>query len=243
MEGVSSEAASLAGHLQLDNLAWIYDNNRITIEGRTALAFSEDVATRFISYGWNVTRVGDANDLEMLDRRSRRSRRPPAGRRSSSWTATLATARRPSRTRTPHTVSRSAKRRSARRSGSTAGRRDAKFLVPDGVREQFAAGIGARGAKLRNEWLARFEAYKAKYPDEAEALSRMQRRQLPDGWEQASRIFPRIPRAGRTRRVGKGSQRRRATHSLVDWRVRRPRAVDEDATHVRRRRRFRSRLV
>src|SRR6476619_3828683 len=68
MEGVSSEAASLAGHLQLDNLAWIYDNNRITIEGRTALAFSEDVATRFISYGWNVTRVGDANDLEMLDR-------------------------------------------------------------------------------------------------------------------------------------------------------------------------------
>jgi transketolase len=68
MEGVSGEAASLAGHLKLDNLVWIYDNNRITIEGDTKLAFSEDVATRFISYGWNVTRVGDANDLAMLDR-------------------------------------------------------------------------------------------------------------------------------------------------------------------------------
>ena len=68
MEGVTSEAASLAGHLGLANLCWIYDNNRITIEGNTALAFSDDVATRFIGYGWNVTRVGDANDLEMLDR-------------------------------------------------------------------------------------------------------------------------------------------------------------------------------
>jgi len=66
MEGVSSEAASLAGHLKLGNLCWIYDNNRITIEGSTALAFSEDVATRFIAYGWNVSRVGDVNDLEML---------------------------------------------------------------------------------------------------------------------------------------------------------------------------------
>src|SRR4030095_1969131 len=68
MEGVSPKAASLAGHLQLGNLAWIYDNNRITIEGRTSLAYSEDVATRFISYVWTVTLAGDANDLEILDR-------------------------------------------------------------------------------------------------------------------------------------------------------------------------------
>src|SRR5205809_4704394 len=68
MEGISHEAASLAGHLRLPNLCWIYDNNRITIEGHTELAFSEDVATRFMAYGWNVTRVGDANDLEMLER-------------------------------------------------------------------------------------------------------------------------------------------------------------------------------
>ena len=68
MEGLSGEAASLAGHLKLANLCWIYDNNQITIEGNTALAFSEDVATRWIGYGWNVARVGDANDLEMLER-------------------------------------------------------------------------------------------------------------------------------------------------------------------------------
>ena len=82
MEGVGSEAASLAGHLRLSNLCWIYDNNHITIEGNTALAFSEDVATRFIGYGWNVTRVGDANDLEMLSARLRDlPRTPTTGRR------------------------------------------------------------------------------------------------------------------------------------------------------------------
>src|SRR5262249_56096675 len=76
MEGISGEAASLAGHLKLDNLCWIYDNNQITIEGNTALAYSDDVATRFIGYGWNVTRVGDANDLEMLERAFRTFKRP-----------------------------------------------------------------------------------------------------------------------------------------------------------------------
>ena len=68
MEGISSEAASLAAHLKLSNLCWIYDNNHITIEGSTSLAFSDDIATKFIGYGWNVTRVGDANDLKMLAR-------------------------------------------------------------------------------------------------------------------------------------------------------------------------------
>ena len=199
MEGVSSEAASLAGHLQLDNLAWIYDNNRITIEGRTALAFSEDVATRFISYGWNVTRVGDANDLEMLDR---------------AFTTFKKTTGRPTLIIVDSHIGYGAptKQDTHAAHGEPLGEEeiraakrfygwpeDAKFLVPDGVREQFAAGIGARGAKLRNEWLARFEAYKGKYPEEAEALSRMQRRQLPDGWEQAIPNFPADPKgqAGR----------------------------------------------
>ena len=199
MEGVSSEAASLAGHLQLDNLAWIYDNNRITIEGRTALAFSEDVATRFISYGWNVTRVGDANDLEMLDR---------------AFTTFKKTTGRPTLIIVDSHIGYGAptKQDTHAAHGEPLGEEeiraakrfygwpeDAKFLVPDGVREQFAAGIGARGAKLRNEWLARFEAYQGKYPDEAEALSRMQRRQLPDGWEQAIPNFPADPKgqAGR----------------------------------------------
>jgi len=199
MEGVSSEAASLAGHLQLDNLAWIYDNNRITIEGRTALAFSEDVATRFMSYGWNVTRVGDANDLEMLDR---------------AFTTFKKTTGRPTLIIVDSHIGYGAptKQDTHAAHGEPLGEEeiratkrfygwpeDAKFLVPAGVREHFAAGIGARGAKLRDEWLARFEAYKGKYPDAAEALSRMQRRQLPDGWEQAIPNFPADPKgqAGR----------------------------------------------
>ena len=199
MEGVSSEAASLAGHLQLDNLAWIYDNNRITIEGRTALAFSEDVATWFVSYGWNVTRVGDANDLEMLDR---------------AFTTFKKTTGRPTLIIVDSHIGYGAptKQDTHAAHGEPLGEEeiraakrfygwpeDAKFLVPDGVREQFATGIGARGAKLRHEWLARFEAYQGKYPDEAEALSRMQRRQLPDGWEQAIPNFPADPKgqAGR----------------------------------------------
>jgi transketolase len=199
MEGVSSEAASLAGHLQLDNLAWIYDNNRITIEGGTALAFSEDVATRFMSYGWNVTRVGDANDLEMLDR---------------AFTTFKETTGRPTLIIVDSHIGYGAptKQDTHAAHGEPLGEEeiratkrfygwpeDAKFLIPAGVREHFAAGIGARGAKLRNEWLARFEAYKGKYPDEAEALSRMQRRQLPDGWEQAIPNFPADPKgqAGR----------------------------------------------
>jgi len=190
MEGVSSEAASLAGHLQLDNLAWIYDNNRITIEGRTALAFSEDVATRFIAYGWNVTRVGDANDLEMLDR---------------AFTTFKNTTGRPTLIIVDSHIGYGAptKQDTHAAHGEPLGEEeiraakrfygwpeDAKFLIPTGVREHFAAGIGARGAKLRDEWLARFEAYRAKYPDEADALFRMQHRQLPDGWEHAIPNFP-----------------------------------------------------
>ena len=199
MEGVSSEAASLAGHLQLDNLAWIYDNNRITIEGRTSLAFSEDVATRFIAYGWNVTRVGDANDLEMLDR---------------AFTTFKKTTDRPTLIIVDSHIGYGAptKQDTHAAHGEPLGEEeiratkrfygwpeDAKFLVPDGVREHFAAGIGARGAGLRSEWRTRFEAYQAKYPAEADALSRMQARQLPDGWEQAIPGFPADPKglAGR----------------------------------------------
>ncbi len=189
MEGISSEAASLAGHLQLDNLAWIYDNNRITIEGRTALAFSEDVATRFISYGWNVTRVGDANDLEMLER---------------AFTTFKKTTGRPTLIIVDSHIGYGAptKQDTHAAHGEPLGEdeiraakrfygwpEDARFLVPDGVYDHFAAGMGARGAKLRKEWLARFDAYKAKYPAEADQLFRMQHRQLPDGWDQTIPTF------------------------------------------------------
>jgi transketolase len=189
MEGISGEAASLAGHLKLDNLCWIYDNNRITIEGHTDLAFSEDVATRFIGYGWNVTRVGDANDLEMLDRAFETARTTP-GR------PTLIIVDSHIGYGAPH------KQDTHAAHGEPLGEdeikaakrfygwpEDAKFLVPDGVREHFAAGIGARGAKLRAEWAARLDAYKAAHPKEADVLARMQKRELPDGWEQSLPTF------------------------------------------------------
>ena len=190
MEGLASEAASLAGHLHLDNLAWIYDNNRITIEGHTDLAFSEDVATRFISYGWNVTRVGDANDLAMLDRAF-------ANFKSTKGRPTLIVvdshigygAPTKQGTHAAHGEPLGVEEiRAAKRFYGWP--EDQAFLVPDGVREHFAAGIGARGAALRAEWMARFEAYKQQYPQEADALFRMQHRRLPDGWDTTIPSFP-----------------------------------------------------
>src|SRR5437016_5887372 len=183
MEGISSEAASLAGHLKLSNLCWIYDNNRISIEGRTSLAFSEDVATRFIAYGWNVTRVGDVNDLEMLERAFR---------------VFQATQDRPTLVivdshigyGAPHKQDTSAAHgeplgeeevRLAKRAYGWP--EDAKFLVPDGVYEHFQRGIGARGRALRMDWVARFERYGRVHPELADRLHRMQQRELPEGWD------------------------------------------------------------
>jgi transketolase len=190
MEGISQEAASLAGHLKLDNLCWIYDNNRITIEGHTDLAFSDDVATRFIGYGWNVTRVGDANDLTMLDRAF-------ATAEAATDRPTLIIVDSHIGYGAPH------KQDTHAAHGEPLGEEEirlckrfygwpeeAKFLVPDGVRERFAAGMGERGARLRAEWVALFEGYKKSHPVEADELYRMQHRQLPDGWEKSIPDFP-----------------------------------------------------
>jgi transketolase len=181
MEGISSEAASLAGHLQLSNLCWIYDNNRITIEGHTALAFSEDVATRFFGYGWNVARVSDANDLEMLDRALE-------GFHQTNDRPTLIIVDSHIAYGAPHKQDTSGAHgeplgedevRLAKRAYGWP--ENAKFLIPEGVREHFRAGIGERGAALRDAWLQRFEEYKAEYPDLADQLYRMQHRRLPEG--------------------------------------------------------------
>jgi transketolase len=190
MEGVSSEAASLAGHLKLDNLCWIYDNNRITIEGSTSLAFTEDVATRFIAYGWNVTRVGDANDLDMLDRAFdtfKKTTDRPTLIIVDSHIGYGAPHKQDSHTAHGEPLGEDEIRGCKRFYGWP---EDAKFLVPDGVREHFAAGIGARGAKARGEWMKLSESYQAKYPKEADAVARMQSRELPDGWEQSIPVFP-----------------------------------------------------
>ena len=189
MEGISSEAASLAGHLALGNLCWIYDNNHITIEGNTALAYSDDVATRFIGYGWNVTRVGDANDLDMLERAFRTFKR-------TSDRPTLIIVDSHIAYGAPHKQDTSAAhgeplgadeiRLTKRRYGWP---EDAKFLVPDGVREHFDAGIGARGTALHRDWWALFEQYRIQYPELAETGYRMLRRELPEGWDRGLPSF------------------------------------------------------
>src|SRR5204862_6108942 len=183
MEGISSESASLAGHLKLSNLCWMYDNNKITIEGRTDLAFSEDVATRFIAYGWNVLRVGDANDLDMLER---------------AFNTFISTADRPTLIIVDSHIAYGSpnKQDTHAAHGEPLGEEeirltkrnygwpeDAKFLVPDGVREHFAAGIGTRGAQAYARWAELFTAYRSKYPQLATEIDLMQRRELPAGWD------------------------------------------------------------
>ncbi|MCB0208094.1 MAG: transketolase [Anaerolineae bacterium] len=183
MEGVSSEAASLAGHLKLSNLCWIYDSNRVTIEGSTDLAFSDDIATRFMAYGWNVTRVGDANDLDMLARALQRFQATSAGPTLiivDSHIAYGAPTKQDSSAAHGAPLGEEEVRLTKRAYGWP---EDAQFLVPDGVREHFSAGIGQRGAELREAWFAKFEAYTQQYPDLAEQIHKMQHRQLPDDWD------------------------------------------------------------
>jgi transketolase len=190
MEGISHEAASLAGHLHLDNLCWIYDNNHISIEGSTALALSDDVATRFLGYGWAVERVGDANDLSMLHR-AFGTFKQTQGR------PTLIIVDSHIGYGAPH------KQDSHAAHGEPLGEdeirltkkfygwpEDAKFLVPDGVREHFAANMGERGATERAAWMTLFDAYTSKYKKDADALQKMQRRELPDGWDKGLPVFP-----------------------------------------------------
>ena len=130
MEGVGSEAASLAGHLGLDNLCWIYDNNHITIEGSTRITFTEDVVARFLAYGWNVLRVGDANDLDRIERALDAFQKTKDAPRSLFWTPTSVTERRTSRTPPKRMASRSATKKSGSRNASTAGPRTRNFWSP-----------------------------------------------------------------------------------------------------------------
>jgi len=199
MEGISGEAASLAGHLKLSNLCWIYDSNRITIEGNTALAFSDDVATRFISYGWNVTRVGDANDLEMLERAFhtfRNENERPTMIIVDSHIAYGAPNKQDTSAAHGEPLGEQEIRLAKRNYGWP---EDAKFLVPNGVREHFQAGIGARGQTLRDAWMAKFEAYRQQYPELADQGYRMLRRELPEGWDSGLPTFAPDPKGTATR--------------------------------------------
>jgi transketolase len=199
MEGISHEAASLAGHWKLPNLCWIYDNNHITIEGDTELAFSEDVATRFRGYGWNVTRVEDANDLPSLERafgvfKATRDRPTLIIVHSHiGWGS-------PNRQDTKEAHGEALGEEEVRLTKKNYGwPEDAKFLVPDGVREHFQAGIGARGRQLHAAWSARYAEYRAKFSEQADQLDRMARRDLPDGWDRNLPSFAPDPKGKATR--------------------------------------------
>src|SRR5262245_2967174 len=190
MEGISGEAASLAGHLKLAHLCWIYDNNAITIEGNTALAFSDDVATRFIGYGWNVTRVGDANDLEMLDRAFKTFKNTtdrPTLIIVDSHIAYGAPHKQDTSAAHGEPLGKEEIRLAKRHYGWP---EDAEFLVPEGVREHFLAGIGARGQARRDAWLSKFESYQRQYPELADQGYRILRRELPEGWDNGLPVFP-----------------------------------------------------
>ena len=190
MEGVGSEAASLAGHLGLDDLCWIYDNNHITIDGNTRITFTEDVAARFLAYHWNVLRVGDANDLESIAEAL-------AVFRKTKERPTLIVLDSHIGYGSPHKVDTSAAH------GEPLGEdevrlvkrayhwpENAKFLVPDGVMEHFADGIGRRGGKARRDWEAMFAKYRARFPDLATEIDLMQMRELPAGWDRNLPSFP-----------------------------------------------------
>jgi transketolase len=183
MEGIAGEAASLAGHLKLDNLCWIYDNNHITIEGNTALAYSDDVATRFIGYGWNVTRVGDANDLEMLERAFRTFKSAndrPTLIIVDSHIAYGAPNKQDTSAAHGEPLGEDEIRLAKQHYGWPP---DAHFFVPDEVRQHFQENVVMRGLELHRAWWAKFEEYRRQYPDLADQGYRMLRRELLDGWD------------------------------------------------------------
>jgi len=202
MEGISNEAASLAGHLKLPNLCWIYDNNRITIDGKTDLAFSDDVNTRFQGYHWNTLHVADANDRGAI---------------AAALQVAKGTTDRPTLIIVDSHIGYGApkKQDTADAHGEPLGEdeikaakrnygwpENEKFLVPEGVREHFAAGVGTRGGQAREIWLKLFERYKAEHPDLARQFERMQRRELPDGWDKGLPTFPADTKGMATREAG-----------------------------------------
>ncbi len=190
MEGVASEAASLAGHLGLDNLCWVWDNNHITIEGDTRIAFTEDVAARFLAYDWNVLRVGDANDIDRIEHALgifRQTKGRPTFIVLDSHIGYGS----------PH------KQDTAEAHGEPLGDEEirltkrsygwpenATFFVPDGVYDHFKAGIGKRGGEAREQWTQLFDAYRKQFPDAVVEINQMQRRELPAGWDRNLPVFP-----------------------------------------------------
>jgi transketolase len=190
MEGVGSEAASLAGHLALDNLCWIYDNNHITIEGSTRITFTEDIAARFLGYGWNVLRVGDANDIDLIERALdlfRKTKGRPTFIILDSHIGYGSPHRQDTAAAHGEPLGEEEVRLTKRDYGWP---ENAKFLVPDAVRDHFAAGVGTRGSQARGRWTELFTAYRSAYLTLATEIGLIERRELPAGWDAALPVFP-----------------------------------------------------
>ena len=217
MEGVSNEAASLAGHQRLDNLCWVYDNNHISIDGHTEIAYSDDVAARFIGYGWRVDRVGDANDTALLGRAFERFR-------AAEGAPTLLIVDSHIGWGSPH------KQDTAAAHGEPLGEDEARetkraygwpenaqFLIPDGVYEHFAVGVGERGKRLRTEWEALFADYRGAAPELADEIEQMQRRELPEGWDSEIPSFDADAKGIATRKASNAVEN--AVAKKVPWLV------------------------
>lgn len=183
MEGISGEAASVAGHLKLSNLCWIYDSNRITIEGGTDLAFSDDVATRFVGYGWDVVRVTDANDVEQLQKslaHFKKTTDKPTIIIVESHIAFGSPNKQDTCGAHGEPLGEEEIRLTKRGYGWP---EDAKFLVPEGVYSHFASGIGKRGSDLRNAWQVQYDQYRKQFPEQATQIDLLLKSQLPEGWD------------------------------------------------------------
>jgi transketolase len=190
MEGVASEAASIAGHLGLDNLCWIYDNNHITIEGNTSITFTEDIAARFLGYGWNVLRVGDANDIERIQN-ALEIFQQTKGRPTFIILDTHIGYGSPHRHDSAEAHGEPLGDEEVRLTKKSYGwPEDAKFLVPDGVYDHFKGGIGQRGSEARSKWNDLFAKYKSQIPALAAEIDQMQKRELPSGWDRNLPVFP-----------------------------------------------------
>jgi transketolase len=190
MEGIASEAASIAGHLGLDNLCWIYDNNHISIEGNTNITFTEDVAARYLAYGWNVLRVGDANDIERIEN-ALTTFRQTKGRPTFIILDTHIGYGSPHRQDSAEAHGEPLGDEEVRLTKKNYGwPEDAKFLVPDGVYDHFKTGIGQHGSGARSKWNVLFAKYKSQIPALAAEVEQMQKRELPSGWDRNLPVFP-----------------------------------------------------
>ena len=189
MEGVASEAASLAGHLKLSNLCWIYDSNTISIEGHTSLAFIEDTGRRFEAYGWQVIHVDDANDTAALANALQQFRNTDDRPTFIVVKSVIGWGSPKANTEKAHgePLGEDAVKETKQAYGWP---EDAQFLVPDGVREAFGKAVGERGGKLRQEWQAKFDRYRAEHPDLATELDTLLKDRLPDGWDADVPVFP-----------------------------------------------------